>query len=299
MPQYTSAYSQQSSNITRTWILIFAFVGIVAALFFGMATIFNRPELAIVGLVVSLGQSFVAYFFGDKIALSTAGGVEVQESEAPQMHEMVGNLARISGIPKPKLYISPDNSANAFACGRDPKHASICVNQGLIKLLSKNELEGVLAHEMAHIKNRDILVMTVTMVLSSIISFIADIGFRMTLYGGGRKKDGDSGGGIAVLVFYIVLMVIAPILSALISMAVSRQREYLADATAVVMTRYPEGLIGALEKLYKSPVPTEHYSTAMNHFYIAPPKKNWGEKIAGLFSTHPSIEDRVTALRKM
>jgi heat shock protein HtpX len=297
-----SAYSLQSSNVRKTWLLMFVFIGLVSALFFALSTALNRPMLGIIGLIISVGQAIIAYYFGGSMAIASAGGKEVKEQDNSQIHEMVGNLCRVADIPKPKIFISPDQSANAFACGRDPKHASICLNQGLLNLLNKDELEGVIAHELSHIKNRDILIMTVTMVLSGIIAFISDIAMRSIWFGSGRTNDDDNNSSshfIFTIILYVVIIVVAPLVSALISMAVSRQREYLADASAVVMTRYPNGLISALEKLYGSPVPSEHYSTSTNHFYIAPPKMQFGKKMSNWFSTHPSIEDRVNALRKM
>jgi heat shock protein HtpX len=252
--------------------------------------------------LISVGQALIAYYSGDKIALSYAGAKEVAADQAPQLHVMVENISKIAGIPKPKIYISPDPSANAFACGRDPEHASICFNKGILDLLDKNELEGVAAHELAHVKNRDILVSTVTMVLASVVSFVADIGFRLMFFGGGsgrRNRDNGEGNSPILLVVYIVTLILAPLVATLIQLAVSRSRESLADATSVVFTRYPEGLMNALIKLYDNPVPTTHYSTAMNHFYISPPKRKWGEKISGLFSTHPPLQERIEALRKL
>lgn len=291
-----SVYSEQSKNLRYTWILIFVFIGLVSALFFGLGYIYNNSLLGFIGLAVSLGQATFAYFAGDKVALAMAGGKEVTYDESPQIHETVQNLCRVADIPKPKIFISPDKSANAFACGRDPKNASICLNQGLLDILDKNELEGVIAHELSHIRNRDILVMTVVSVMAGVISFISDIGLRMAWFGG--KKDNENRSPL-VIIIYLVLLVIAPIASMLISMAISRRREYLADATAVTLTRYPEGLARALDKLYKSPVPTSHYSTATNHFYIAPPKRSWGQKFSGLFNTHPPIQERIEKLRQM
>jgi heat shock protein HtpX len=300
----TSAYSQQNKNFTKTWILIFLFVSIVSGMFYTFAVMTNNPGIAYMGLLISLGQSFVAYFWGGTIAVTSAGGVEVAESEHPQLQNMVENLARTAGLPKPKLFVSPDPSANAFACGRDSANANICVNQGLLDILDKNEIEGVLAHEMSHIKNRDILIMTVTMVLSSVISFLADYSLRAMMWGnnsnGNSDSEGDdSPGSPLVIFFFVAAIVIAPILSFVIQMAVSRSREFLADATAVTLTRYPQGLISALTKLHQSPVPTEHPSTAMSHFYITPPKNSWGQKTMELFSTHPSLESRISALESM
>ncbi len=290
-----SAYTVQSRNIYKTWILIFFFVGLVTAGFYAIGWYFDSFIWPIIGLVFSLSQALIGFFFGDKIALSFAKAKEVSPQQAPEIHNLTENIATIAGVPKPKIYISPDKSANAFAAGRDPKHAVICLNQGIIDLLDKNELEGVIAHEMAHIKNRDILVMTMSMVLASLVSFIADIGIRLMFFGGGDNRNKSP-----ILIFlYLAFIILAPIVAFLIQMAISRSREYLADATAVVFTRYPSGLIGALKKLEQSPVPTSNYSTAMNHFYIAEPKRQFGKKAAGLFSTHPPVKDRIAKLSGM
>ncbi len=291
-----SAYSKQSHSQTKTMILMFVFIGLVSAIFYGFGAITGNGSLAYIGLFISLGQCGVAYFFGDKIALASSGAVKLEENQMLPIQEIVQNLAKVAGIPTPQIFISPDPSPNAFACGRSPKNASICLNQGILDLLNRNELEGVIAHELSHIKNRDILIMTVSMVLASVISFVADFGFRMNFL----KSDKDSkNNGLIVIIFYAFLIILAPIISTLIQMAVSRQREFLADATAVTMTRYPEGLKSALTKLYQSPVPSEHYSTATNHFFISPPKKSFGEKINGFFSTHPSLTERIEALDSM
>lgn len=300
----TSAYSYQSGNVQKTWILLFLFVGVVSSLFYILGLYTRNSSFAIIGLVISLGQAVFAYFGGEKLALISAGAKEITYEESPVIFEMVQNLCRTAGIPVPKIHISPDLSANAFACGRDPKHASICFNQGILDLLTKTELEGVAAHELSHVKNRDTLVMTVAMVLSSVISFIADSGMRMMMWGGmngNSNDDGDNNGASnpVVMILFIVSIILAPFVSFLIQMAISRQREFLADASGVLLTRYPQGLISALNKLYQSPVPTSHFSTATCHFYIAPPKRDWGEKMQAFFSTHPSIAERTERLEQM
>jgi len=294
-----SAYSQQVSNIRKTWLLIFVFVGFISALFYLFGAVNNAPGLALVGILLSLSQAAVGYFWGDKIALASARAKEVSYDQAPQIHEMVTNLSKIARIPKPKIFISPDRSANAFACGHNPKNAKVCLNQGLLNLLDKPEIEGVIAHELAHIKNRDILIMTVTMVLASVASFVADIGFRFAFFGRLGRRDNENNTSPLVYILYFLTLILAPIVGALIQMAVSRQREFLADATAVVFTRYPNGLKNALLKLHKSPIPADNYSTAMNHFYISEPKKKFGEKVSNLFNTHPPVTERVAALEKM
>jgi heat shock protein HtpX len=295
----TSAYSYQSGNVQKTWILLFLFVGIVSGLFYGFGVYTNNPIFGVIGLLVSFGQAVFAYYGGEKLALMSAGAKEIKYEDSPQIFEMVQNLSRTAGIPVPKIHISPDPSANAFACGRDPAHASICFNQGILDLLDKNELEGVAAHELSHVKNRDTLVMTITMVLASVVSFIADAGMRMLFWGGGNRDDDSGGNNPLVMILFVIGIILAPFLSLLIQMAISRQREYLADASGVLLTRYPQGLISALNKLYSSPVPTNHYSTSTCHFYISPPKKEWGQKMQSFFSTHPSIADRTERLEKM
>lgn len=292
-----SAYSVQSANVRKTWLLIMFFVALVTAGFYGLGWYYDNYLWPIVGLVFSLSQATIGYFWGDKVALTFARAKEVSFEQAPQIHNLVENISKIAGVPKPKVYISPDKSANAFACGRDPKHAAICLNQGILDILDKNELEGVIAHEMAHIKNRDILVMTMAMVLASLVSFIADMGLRL-MFWGGNNNDHKNKSPI-LLIFYIAFLVLAPFISLLIQMSISRSREYLADATAVVFTRYPQGLINALDKLHKNPVPSSNYSTAMNHFYISAPKQSFGQKASALFSTHPPVQERIAKLSQM
>jgi heat shock protein HtpX len=296
----TSAYSQQHQNVQRTWILMFLFVGLVSALFYIVSAVTRNPFWAFIGLFVSLAQAIGGYFFGDKLALSSAGAKEINYDQNPQLFEMVQNLAKVAGIPTPKVFISPDPSPNAFACGRDPKHANVCFNQGILDVLDKNELEGVTAHELSHIKNRDILVMTVTMVMASIIGFVCDAGMRMVMWGGMSGGDEDnSGPNPVVMIFFVISMLAMPFLAMLIQMGVSRQREFLADASGAVLTRYPQGLASALQKLNDNPVPTQNYSTAMAHFYISEPKREWGKTVKNMFSTHPALEDRIEALNKM
>ncbi len=292
-----SVYSQQSRNLRNTWILIFLFIGLISSMFYIIGIVQGSYIWPIIGLILSLGQALFAYYGGASLALAVSGAKEIKYEDSPRLFELVQNLSKIAGIPIPRVHVSPDKSANAFATGRDPEHAHIVFNQGLLDMLDKSELEGVIAHELSHIANRDILVMTVVMVLASVVSFIADIGFRMMLFGGNRNRDSKV--HPAMIALYVITIILAPIVAALIQFAVSRQREFLADSTAITMTRYPEGLISALTKLYNNPTPTSHYSTATSHFYISPPKKKLGETAKTLFSTHPSIEERVAALRKM
>jgi heat shock protein HtpX len=293
----SSVYTIQSNNRTKTFVIITLFILLTTLVGYTAALYFNNYSFALIAFAISLIQSGIAYFFGDKVALASAGAQEISPEKAPQIHTLVENLCKIADIPKPKIYISPDPSANAFACGRDPKNASICLNQGILDLLDKNELEGVIAHELSHIKNRDTLVMTITMVLASVISFIVDNIFRFSFLGFGGNNDRESNRSPWVYILYIVMIVAAPLLAIIMQLAISRSREYLADATAVTFTRYPDGLISALEKLYSQKIPSTYRSTAMSSLYISPPKQSGGKILNNLFSTHPTIEERVSKLR--
>jgi heat shock protein HtpX len=293
----SSAYSIQSTNVTKTYGLILVFVLLVVGVFYGLGAYFNNPILTLIGLAIGIIQPLIGYFWGSSLALKAAGATEVSYDQHPQLHEIVENLSRIAGIPKPKVYVANDPSPNAFACGRDPEHAAICVNQGLLELLEKPELEGVIAHEIAHIKNRDILVMTMAAILASIIGIVADLGGRFALFGGGNSDNNNK--NPLVFVLYLAIIFLAPLAAFLIQMAVSRSREYLADATAVTFTRYPRGLSSALNKLYSSPVPTNHFHTSTSHFYISPPKRSFGQSVQSWMSTHPPLESRIAALDQL
>lgn len=293
----SSVYTLQNNNRTKTAVIIIIFIALTTIVGYAASYYFDNYLIAVMAFGLSLIQSGAAYFFGDKIALATANAEEITVEDFPKIHEMIDNLSKIADIPKPKVYFSPDPSANAFACGRDPKHSSICLNQGILDLLNKNELEGVIAHELSHIKNRDTLVMTITMVLASVISLIVDNIFRFSFFGFGSKDDRDTNKSPWVYALYIIILIAAPVLAIMLQLAVSRSREYLADATAVTFTRYPEGLISALEKLYGQKTKTNVNSTAMSSLYIAPPLQNHNQFFENIFSTHPSISERVSKLR--
>lgn len=288
-----NAFIQGKINGTKTFVLIFLYIGIVTGIIYAIGYYYGNTTIAAFGLIFAVGQSMVAYFWGHKMALAAAGSKEISYDQAPELHDMVAKLAKTAGVPKPRVYISPDKSPNAFACGNSPKNAHISFNQGIMDLLTKDELEGVAAHEMAHVQNRDILIMTVTMVLSSVLGFLANIGsMGMT-----NNSNQENRGGLAI--FGIFLMILAPFVSMLIQMAVSRSREYVADADGALFTGNPMGLANALRKLENSPIPTEHPNATTNHFYIVEPKINFGEKIGGLFSTHPPLQSRIAALEAM
>jgi heat shock protein HtpX len=290
-----TTYQYQAKNVRNTIFLFVLFTTLTSAVGLLLSIYFRNNGFLIAAAVMAVAQGAFGYFAGESMAVSSANGQRVTLESNPNLFNIVEDTARTAGIPMPDLYISPDQSANAFACGRGPGRASIVVNQGIMTLLNKQELEGVLAHEMSHIKNRDTLTMTMAMVMSSVIAAIADIGLRTNLMN--RSDDDGEGTSPLLMILMVLSFLAAPFLSTLITMAVSRQREYLADASAVQITRYPQGLISALEKISSSPVPTDNYSSATAHLYISEPKRDYGQAVGdSFFSTHPAMENRIRAL---
>lgn len=243
------------------------------------------------GLIGSIVYVIFAYYSGSKMALSINRAKEIQKKDNPRLFRMVENLAITEGLPMPKVYIMNDPAPNAFATGRDPNSSAICVTSGLLDIMSDTELQGVLAHELGHIKNYDIRVTMVAFALTVVISLIADIILRVTFFS--DRENNNQG----ALVLGIIAAILAPLVATFIQLAISRQREYLADATGALATRYPEGLASALEKIGKVGSATKHQNSSTAHLFFANPLKK--SAISGLFSTHPPIEDRVARLRKM
>jgi heat shock protein HtpX len=290
-----TTYQYQAKNVRNTIFLFVLFTTLTSAVGLLLSIYFRNNGFLIAAAAMAIAQGAFGYFAGESMAVSSANGQRVTLESNPNLFNIVEDTARTAGIPMPDLYISPDQSANAFACGRGPGRASIVVNQGIMTLLNKQELEGVLAHEMSHIKNRDTLTMTMAMVMSSVIAAIADIGLRTNLMN--RSDDDGEGTSPLLMILMVLSFLAAPFLSTLITMAVSRQREYLADASAVQITRYPQGLISALEKISSSPIPTDNYSSATAHLYISEPKRDYGQAVGdSFFSTHPAMENRIRAL---
>lgn len=294
-------YTQIATNKRKTFALLTGFLVLVIGLGWLISLYYGESWILYFAVGFSIIQALVGYFQSDKIALSLAGAQEAPRQEPYlTLHREVENLAITAGLPKPKVYVINDPAANAFATGRDPQHASIAVTTGLLERLNKTELEGVLAHELSHIGNYDIRVMTITVVLVGVISLIADFFLRSLWWGGGDNRE--RGNNQFALIAMIVAAVLAPIAATLIQLAVSRKREYLADATGALMTRYPEGLASALQKIAKDPNKLQHVSSATNHLYIENPlteeeeKTNW---FAALFSTHPPVADRIKRLNAM
>ncbi|MFA6297355.1 MAG: M48 family metalloprotease [Candidatus Paceibacterota bacterium] len=294
-------YTQQSSNTTKTWLLMTAFLGVVVGLGFFVSVVYNNQVIFYAAIILSLVMNVASFWYSDKIALSLAGAKAINpegDTEHLELKRIVENLAITAGLPTPRIYIIDDVSPNAFATGRDKNHAAIAVTTGLLSIMEKSELEGVLAHELAHVGNRDILLSSAVIVLVGFITIISDM-FLRSMWFGGRSRDDDRGGN-PLMIVGIIFIILSPILATLLQLAISRKREYLADATGALITRYPEGLANALEKIASSTqAPLIHASNATAHLYISNP---FGAKavkgISALFMTHPPIEERIRILRE-
>lgn len=292
-----SLYSHQSENIRKTWFLMTGFFLVVIGVGWALSSYLNAPGILWTAALFSIVMNITAYWFSDKIALSSAGAQLADETEYKELHRIVENLAITAGLPKPRVYVINDPAPNAFAAGRDPKNAVVAVTSGLMQRLSRTELEGVMAHELSHIGNRDILVMTVAVVLAGFISVVADMFLRMSIFGGGDRDNKSP----IFLVAAVGAMILAPIAANLIQLAVSRKREFLADASGALLTRYPDGLASALKKISSYEAPMERASHATAHLFISNPfgAHEAGKFIAKLFMTHPPVEERIAALSGM
>jgi len=294
-------YSEIASNKRRSVILMMFFVAIII----GLGYIFSRASgdttygMVWVAIIFSLFSTSISYFHGDKIALWTSGAKPIIKEDSPYVYRLVENLCIANGTPTPKICIIEDSAINAFATGRKPELASIAVTRGAIEKLTNEELEGVLAHELSHVKNYDIRFMTLVAVLVGSISILANIFLRSRWFMGGRRDDRGGGNQIAAIfmIVGIVLAILSPIIAELIKLAISRRREYLADASGSLLTRYPEGLAKALEKIAAENQPLKTASTATAHLFIANPFS--AKSLANIFSTHPPIEERIKRLRGM
>lgn len=289
-------YTHEAANIRKTWFLFTVFLIIVIGLGYFLSIYFGHPGILYFAVFFAIFQSVLSYWFSHKIVLSMTGAKEASPEANRELWNIVENLSITAGLPMPKLYIINDSIPNAFATGRDKKHAVVAVTTGLIDVLNKNEMEGVIAHELSHIGNRDMLVSTVVVVLVGFITLMADMFLRTQLFGGGHNNDrGDSRVGGILMIVGIVLMILSPIIATLIQLSISRKREYLADASGALLTRYPEGLASALEKISARSGKMKKANHATAHLFISNP---FGDKVRGLFSTHPPVEKRVELLRK-
>ena len=292
-----SLYTQKTANVRKTWLLMTSFFLLVIFLGWALSWYLNDVSILWIAAGFSIVMNVTAYWFSDKVALSSAGAHPADENEYRELHRIVENLAITAGLPKPRIYIIDDPAPNAFAAGRNPEHSVVAVTTGLMARLDRSELEGVIAHELSHIGNRDILVMTVAVVLVGFISVIADMFMRMSFFGGGDRDNKSP----LMLIAAIGAMILAPIAAQLIQLAVSRKREFLADASGALLTRYPDGLASALKKISSYEAPMQNASHATAHLFIANPfgAHEAGRFIAKLFSTHPPVEERVAALTQM
>lgn len=277
------------------------FLIFVIALGWLFSYVLNSPIILYIAIAFSLIMNVISYWYSDKIVLAITRAKLVKKEENPELHRIVENLAITGGLPKPKIYIIEEKQPNAFATGRNPKHSAIAVTKGLLERLDRSELEGVLAHELAHIGNRDILISTVAVVLAGFIAIISDIFLRSMFFGFYNRNRNTGQLGAFLMIVAIIAAILAPIAALLIRLAISRKREFLADATGALLTRYPEGLARALEKISKNPQPMRIASNATSHLWISSPFKgrqsrNW---LAKLFMTHPPVEERVRSLRGM
>jgi len=297
-----NVYDEIASNRWRTWLMIGSFIVLVALLAYvlgaywlgGNAGLFVLPFALAISSVSALGS----YFAGDKIVLGMSQAHEVTDQQEPQLHHVIEELAIGAGIPKPKVYVIEDSAPNAIATGRDPKHSSVAVTRGLLTKLDRNELQGVLAHELSHVRNFDIRVMLIVAVLLGMVALISDWIFR-SMFWGGRGRDRDRGGNPILLVVAIVLAILTPIIAQLIQLAVSRRREYLADASGALLTRYPAGLASALRKIAADKDALEVANKATAPLYIANPLHDEPRFLDGLFDTHPPIQERIKRLEAM
>ena len=290
-------YSDINSNKRKTWFLMSGFLIFIMLVGF----VFSRalPEYSFIlpiAVIFAVGSSWFSYFYSDKLVLAMSGAKLIEKVDNPYLYRMVENLAITSGLPTPKVYLIKDSAMNAFATGRDPEHAVVAVTSGILERLENEELEGVIAHEMAHIKNYDIRLQTIIVTLVGVVVLMSDFFLRSSIFGRRRSDDNNAGG--IMLVVAIALSILAPIVASLITLGISRKREFLADASGALLTRYPEGLARALEKISGDPIPFKKASNATAHLFISNPfkKKHFFGK---LFATHPPIGERVKQLRKM
>ena len=297
-------YDRIGQNRRNTFVLLTLFVLVLAGFSVAIGIIVGLPvPFAPLLIIPFLAFAFISYYSSSSVALGISGAKEVTKEQEPELVRKVENLSIGAGLPMPKVYVIEDGSPNAFATGRDPDHASVVVTRGLLDKLEPLELEGVLAHELSHIGNYDIRVMTIVVVLVGLAALMADFMFRLTFFGAGRRSGnrGKGGGGAIAIIYLIAILgaIMAPIAAQAIRFAVSRQREYLADASSALLTRHPEGLASALEKIAADPDPLEVANKATAHLYINNPLREHKSWLNNMFTTHPPIEERVKLLRAM
>ncbi|OGZ68759.1 MAG: zinc metalloprotease HtpX [Candidatus Staskawiczbacteria bacterium RIFCSPHIGHO2_02_FULL_42_22] len=294
-----SIYTHADSNNKKTWFLITFFLVFVIAVGWIFSQALQSDAILYIAVFLSIAMSVGSYWFSDKLVLSMAHAKLIQKSDSPELYRLVENLCITAGLPLPKIYIIEEMQLNAFATGRDKNHAVVAVTRGLLEKLNKVELEGVIAHELSHIGNKDMLLGTVVVVLAGIVSLLANFFLRISFFGGRGRNSDDNRVGALLMVLGLAAAILAPIAATLIKLAISRKREFLADADGALLTRYPEGLASALEKISADMTPMKVANAASAHLYIDSPfnekqSKNW---FVALFQTHPPVEERIKALR--
>jgi len=293
----TSVYTYQSSNVAKTYLLMGLFLVVVIGLGYFISLYYNAPGLLYIAIIFSIFMNVASYWWSDKIVLSISKARRASKNEFFDLYTVTENLSIAAGLPMPKIYTIDDPAPNAFATGRDKEHAVVCVTTGLMQKLERPELEGVISHELSHIGNRDILLMSVVVVLVGFVSIISHIFLRGTMFGG-RKDNNREGGGVLATIG-IVFIILSPIIATLIKLAISRRREFLADASGALLTRYPEGLAKALEKIAGYNMPMKAANTVTAHLFISNPFGKAGTAISNIFQTHPPIAERIKILRSM
>src|SRR3989344_1931444 len=296
-------YDHIAENKIKTAILIAAFLLLIIALGFTFSQAYDAPGIVFFAVAFSTIMSLVSYYFSDSITLALSRAIPVKRQDNEELYRVIENLAIAGGLPTPKIYVIDDTALNAFATGRDPQHASIVFTTGILDKLTRQELEGVAAHELSHVGNYDIRLMTMVVVLVGIVTLLADWFLRISFWGGGRRsRDSNNAQGIFLLIGF-VLALLSPLIATIIQLSVSRKRDFLADATGALLTRYPAGLAQALEKISGDREPLEAANKATAHLYIANPfhakQKTSVSWFANLFNTHPPIEERIRRLREM
>lgn len=295
-----SFYQEISGNKWKSIFLTFFFFLFIIALVSFIAYLTGWGAFAVViAFILAVLMSIGSYYYSDKIVLKLSGAREATREENRTLVNLMEGLVLAAGIPMPKLFVIEDTAPNAFATGRDPQHGVVVVTTGLLSKLDRSELEGVLAHELSHIKNYDIRFMTLVSIMVGFVVLLSDFFLRSLFWGGGNRSEGRGGGSAWLMIIGLLFVILAPLIGTLIKLAVSRKREYLADASGVQLTRYPEGLAKALEKISKDTEPLEAANKATAHLYISDPLKNNKMWLKGLFNSHPPIEDRVRLIRKM
>jgi heat shock protein HtpX len=296
-------YAQAESNIRKTWLYLFFFLILIIGVGWVISYYLQSQIILWIAVIISILLNFFAYWYSDKVVLAISKAQPIEKRDNPELYRVVENLCITAGLPLPKIYIIESAQPNAFATGRDPQHAVVAVTRGLLEKLERVELEGVIAHELSHIGNRDMLLQTAIVVLVGMIVIMTDFFFRISFWGGMGRRDSREGGqlGVIMIVVALALAILAPIFAQLIKLAISRRREFLADADGALLTRYPEGLARALEKISADPNVLKGASDATAHIYFANPfrgkeRKSWLHK---LFMTHPPVEERIKSLRIM